>query len=219
MNHSIKLNADTIFAGCWHLDHKQDFVWAKRGFKSPEDHADFICKDIADYYRDHPYAKLVFLGDGFLNSTPERARAYFARMGIPMYYLFGNHEGPTYQIYRAELELVGFQIGEIYPLDIANVTFLGLQASFSIERQMIVAQHFPLSIWDKSHHGAWMAHSHCHGSFAESLPSFSGCKRLDVGVDVCLKEFGRSYITFAQLKAIMDKKTAHVVDHHNPNTG
>jgi calcineurin-like phosphoesterase family protein len=218
MHKSIKLGPDTIITGCTHLDHKKDFIWKARGFASPEDHANFVCREVADYYTANPHAHMIHLGDGFLNSTPERAKAYFARCGIQTYYIWGNHESPTTLLYNAEVDRIGFKYGEVYPLTLYPVTFLGYQASFSIEGQLIVANHFPLSVWDESHHGAWMIHSHNHHSYPESHADHLDCKRLDCGVDSCLKYFGKPYITFAQLRTIMDRKNTHKVDHHGPET-
>ena len=209
---------DLIILGCSHMDHQQPFVWSARGFDSPESHADWICKEVADWYREHPYGQMIHLGDGFLNSTPERALSYFARWGIPTQYVFGNHEGPTYQLYRAEIERIGFKIGEIYPITVANVTFLGYQATFSVGHQLIFAHHFPQAVWDKSHHGAWHIHSHNHHSYPQSHADYLELKRLDCGVDSCIKYFGKPYITFSQLKTIMDKKKVHQVDHHGSDT-
>lgn len=218
MTKSIKLNADTIIMGCGHVYHQRDFVWKARGFDSVQAHADFIARELADYYTAHPHATMIHLGDGFLNSTPEQAHAFFARCGIRTYYIWGNHEGPTSQLYKTEVARVGFKVGEVYPLTLYPVTYLGYQAAFSIEGQLIIANHFPLSIWDKSHHGSWMIHSHNHHSYPESHADYYGCKRLDCGVDSCLKYFGKPYMTFAQLKAIMDRKNVHKVDHHGPET-
>lgn len=218
MNKAIKLAADTIIVGCTHINHAKSFVFEKRGYPTIQEHDDDICHEIRDYCMGHPTASMIHLGDGFLNSTPEKARAYFARWGIKTYYIWGNHEGPTHQLYQAELARIGFKTGAIYPLDVATVTFLGKQATFYIDKQMIVANHFPLAIWDKSHHGAWHIHSHNHHSFPQSHADYLACKRLDCGVDSCLKYFGKPYMTFAQLKTIMDKKRVHQVDHHDSTT-
>jgi hypothetical protein len=218
MNKTIKLRPDTIFVGCTHCDHDKDFIWGKRGFTSAQEHSNWITREIISYRIDHPEAVMIHLGDGFLNSTSERALSYFHQWGMPIYYIWGNHESPTRPIYQAEVERIGFKIGEVYPITVDNVTFLGTEATFSINKQLIFAHHFPLAIWDKSHHGIWSCHSHCHGSFADSLPNYLGAKRLDCGVDVCKQYFDKPYITFDQLKIIMDSKSAHKVDHHGPET-
>lgn len=214
----IRLPESAIFHGCSHIDHKQPFIWQARGFASIEEHAERIISDIATYARDHPDAVLVYLGDGFLNSTPDRALTWFRRMALPVFYIWGNHEGPTRQLYSAEIARLGIERPEVYPLYIERVCFVGPQATLKVGDQLIYAHHFPAAVWDKSHHGTWHVHSHCHGSFADSLPEYLDAKRLDVGVDVCLKTFGRVLVTAHELKAIMDRKTVHAVDHHNRET-
>lgn len=207
MSHkSIKLNLKTIISGCLHIHHEQPFIWAVRGFDSPQSHADFIIAELARYFSDNPDASFICLGDGFLNSTPEKALSCIKQWRIPTYYIDGNHEGPTSQLRKS--------LGDKFE----NIEFLGPQATFSIEKQLIFAHHFPLAIWDKSHHGVWHIHSHCHGSFKESLPNYLDLKRLDCGVDVCLRNFSKPYLTFEQLKVIMNRKKVHCVDHHNEKT-
>lgn len=219
MSESIKLPTNTIFVGCTHLDHNKEFIWGVRGFTSVEQHNDFIVKEIVEYAKANPSATIVHLGDGFLNSTPERVTEYFRRLELPIYYIWGNHEGPTKQLYKKDIVESGYDYRmEIYPWSIDNVTFLGNQATFSIDKQSIFGHHFPLAVWNKSHHGIWHVHSHNHHTFPESHREYLHAKRLDVGVDSCLKYFSKPYITFSQLKKIMDNKNIHKVDHHGSTT-
>lgn len=219
MNHKpIKLSDNTIFVGCTHIDHVQPFIWQKRGFKSVQEHGDFIIREIATYAKANPGAEMVHLGDGFLNSTPDRARSAFAAMGLKIHYIWGNHESAPSQLYKSLVAQMGFKIGEVYPLELDNVTFHGYEKFFSINNQTIFTSHFPHAVWDKSHHGIWHIHSHCHGSFKESLRGAKNGKRLDVGVDCNIEAFQKPYITFKQLKAIMDWKDISIVDHHNSST-
>lgn len=218
---AIQLPNNAIFTGCTHLDHLREFIWQKRGFASVKEHADFIIREIASYAKDNPGSVLVHLGDGFLNSSADRAYSYFKAMRMPVYYINGNHEGPTYQIYQKGLDALGFKLGGYYPFnapDLPEVTFLGEQAFFQIESQTIFAHHFPSLVWDKMHHGVWHIHSHNHGGLKESAREFLKAKRLDIGVDNTLSWFQKPYITFPQLKEIMDKKQFVSLDHHGENT-
>ena len=222
MNKPIILPKSAIFAGDFHLDHLQPFIWNARGFKSVEEHADFIVSEVASYYKANPDAVMVYLGDGFLNSTVERAIAYFAKLAIPMYYIWGNHEGPTSQIYKKEVyDYFNDDSIQVYPLRPAvarNILFLGREAEFSVDRQRIHASHFAKEVWDKGHHGVWHIFGHSHHSLASGHRQYLEAKKLDIGVDSCIDYFKKPYMTYAQLKDIMDTKKVVPVDHHNRNT-
>jgi hypothetical protein len=74
--------------------------------------------------------------------------------------------------------------------------------------------HYPLAVWNESHHGSWMIHSHSHGSYGAGLPTtLDQGKILDVGWDVFNKP-----VDFFEVKDIMDKKEKIYKDHHNEET-
>ena len=73
--------------------------------------------------------------------------------------------------------------------------------------------HFPLSIWNKAHHGRIHLHGHCHASFQGEG------RILDVGVDNAKKLLGE-YVPFEEswvLDYMKDKKFVRK-SHHNENT-
>ena len=74
------------------------------------------------------------------------------------------------------------------------------------EKQKIIMSHFPFLTWNKSHHGSWSLHGHCHGN----LPDDPHARRIDVGVDC----HNFAPISFHEVKRIMAKKTFKPVDHH-----
>jgi calcineurin-like phosphoesterase family protein len=74
----------------------------------------------------------------------------------------------------------------------------------SINGQHIVMSHYPFACWNKGHHGSWMLHGHSHGSYR------GVGKILDVGWDAV----GARIISFAEVKAIMDKKEQVTLDGH-----
>lgn len=80
------------------------------------------------------------------------------------------------------------------------------QAEIEVEGTKVVLNHFPMLAWNKSHHGAFHIHGHCHGS----LKPDPGARRLDAGVD-CWDYYP---VTFEQVKQVMAKKVFVPIDHH-----
>lgn len=76
----------------------------------------------------------------------------------------------------------------------------------SVQGQRIVLCHYPMEVWNGSHHGSWMLHGHCHGS----LPPRG--KRLDVGLD-SHPDF--RVFSYAEVAAHMAKQKIAIMDHHN----
>ena len=76
----------------------------------------------------------------------------------------------------------------------------------SVGKQKIVLSHFPFLAWNKSHHGSWSLHGHCHGN----LPDDPYALRIDVGVDC----HGFKPVPFDQITELMALKTFKPVDHH-----
>lgn len=60
--------------------------------------------------------------------------------------------------------------------------------------------------WNRSHHGAWMLHGHCYGTFPVDMTQ----KRVDVGVDC----FGYTPIALEELEPIMAQRKFVPIDHH-----
>lgn len=71
----------------------------------------------------------------------------------------------------------------------------------------VVMCHYPFLTWNKSHHGSWNIHGHCHGSL-KAPPT----KRMDVGVDTNPNYAPYSY---QEVKEFMDSQTYKAVDHHD----
>ena len=67
--------------------------------------------------------------------------------------------------------------------------------------QHIVLCHYPLAKWNKSHHGSWNLHGHCHGDMND-FEKDQCALRLDVGTDC----FNYTPISYEQVKAIMKQK-------------
>lgn len=205
-------------SGCSHFNHVPAWhpsLYEIRGFKTIEEHDKWLLGEYAKIPAD---SVLILLGDFALNSTPEAVESIFRQIPCKKYYVFGNHESQVSKYYK---KLVAERLGEenrnieIYPLtdEKSNLTFIGSYAEVILNKQFCVLSHFPLAIWNQSHHGALNLHSHNHGTFEESLPNYPYFKRLDCGVDVF-----NGPISFDKVKEIMLKKKIKQLDHHNEST-
>lgn len=47
----------------------------------------------------------------------------------------------------------------------------------TVQEQKIILFHYPMVVWNRSHHGSWALHGHCHGT----LPTNRNALSLDVG--------------------------------------
>lgn len=74
-----------------------------------------------------------------------------------------------------------------------------------VQGQPVVLCHYPMEVWNGSHHGSWMLHGHCHGS----LPPRG--KRLDVGID---NHPDFRVWTWPEICAHMAQQKIEVMDHH-----
>lgn len=71
----------------------------------------------------------------------------------------------------------------------------------------VVMCHYPFLTWNKSHHGSWNLHGHCHGSLQAAETT-----RMDVGIDTTQDYAPYS---FAEVEAFMKKRAYKPVDHHH----
>jgi calcineurin-like phosphoesterase family protein len=74
-----------------------------------------------------------------------------------------------------------------------------------VQGQPVVMCHYPMEVWNGSHHGSWMLHGHCHGSLAPRG------KRLDVGID---NHPDFQVWTWPEICEHMAKQPVAVMDHH-----
>lgn len=83
--------------------------------------------------------------------------------------------------------------------------------------QKIVLCHYPMTAWNREHHGAWMLFGHCHNSMD---PDAIHGKSMDVGLDALWENYGLFRpISFAELKGIMDNKHIEPLDGHKKRKG
>ena len=200
-----------FFSGCLHIFHKREFIWKDRGYESIAAHTNGVLDTINQAVG--PDDVLFLLGDTFLNIPSEIHCMNFLNQIIcqNVYILLGNHNAGIAKLAQGKWGDGG---REFYPVKLTDGKYLyGHYIEAEIDKKHCVLSHFPHYIWNKSHHGSYNIHSHCHGSFPLSLPDDTSARRLDVGWDVFKKP-----VSFTEIRNIMNKKETQILDHHNSTT-
>lgn len=134
-----------------HLGHERvlDEDFDNRPFKNIKEHDSIILKNLVDTL--DPKDSLYILGDTFFYSKKDwyKAEEFLKTLQGAcnnLYFIKGNHDyGETTDLY----EKYG--------------TYLGQQSMITIAKQKWVLNHFPLRVWEESHHGSLHAWGHMHG--------------------------------------------------------
>ena len=193
-----------------HLGHQRDFVYGARGFADVKSHDDAVIESFNAVAR--PNDILWILGDLCLNTTVEQFEAYLARINCQnIYTIWGNHNNPHEKnIYRKQLDRCGISPNdEVYPFKYKNLTYWGAYKEVALAGQFAVLFHYPIYVWNEMSHGAWMLCGHSHYGCDFSKADNLNAKILDVGWDGHLGPW-----SLEEIKAVMEKKTIPVVDHH-----
>lgn len=221
MNKKLKFRHSPLrkvwFSSDWHIYHDPRWpipLWQKRGFESVAAHTEQAKNKLNELIA--PDDILIYLGDGFLNSTPDKTKEFLNSILCKnVYYIWGNHESSTIRIYEEELkkQFPSIQNVEIYPLRYKNVIFCGDKLDIIVNNQLIYCSHFPQRVWDKSHKGSWSLSGHSHLSDPERRPEHPHHKAMDVGWDYKLAPWN-----FDEISDIMSIRDIVQLDHHNETT-
>lgn len=129
------------------------------------------------------------LGDFSFGSVSESI-AVAKRLNGNKYLVWGNHD-------KALRKSKEFLDQWIWTKDLAEIEVEGIK---------VVLCHYPMLSWNRSHHGSFHLHGHCHGS----LKADPGALRVDVGVDC----WDYRPASFEEIKKVMATKAFVPVDHH-----
>lgn len=185
---SVRNRAMSVyFTSDHHFGHKNIIKYCNRPFNNIDEMNEALIARWNDVVtsKDEVYV----LGDvAFMQ--PEIVDGILARLTGKKYLIRGNHDKQSM-------------------MDVYSKRFLWVKDYYEIswQGQRIVLSHFPFLTWNKSHHGSWHLHGHCHGS----LPDDPRVRRLDVGVDC----HGYAPISFEKVKELMSKKVFKPIDHHD----
>ena len=174
-----------FFTSDTHWGHSRVIQYSNRPFANIDEMDEQLIKNWNSKVQ--PNDTVYHLGD-FAFHREDQIFKILSRLNGKIHLIVGNHDK---QIIKNSQLQKQFQ-------SISNYCEL------KIDNQFIVMCHYPMLSWNKSHHGSWMLHGHCHGSIQHP---WNG-KLLDVGTDP-MKYFP---ISFDKLIPIMASK--QFVNHH-----
>lgn len=204
---------------------------ATRDFDTVEEMNAAILKGINDTVKADDI--LFFLGDWSFKNIDQ---VWDLRKQINcknIHFIFGNHdekivENRSYEIgpegFYDYIRLYGHQYPDGLTTPLEGNMHVNLQGLFtstdyykeiSVDGQRICMSHYSMRVWNKSHHSSWMLYGHSHST----LEGTSYGKSMDVGIDNAFKVLGEYRpFSFQEIRTIMNKREALVVDHHNSST-
>jgi calcineurin-like phosphoesterase family protein len=176
-----------FFTSDTHYGHKNIISFCNR----PYDDIREMREDLIRRWNDvvEPGDLVYHLGD-FAFCDAKEAADIARRLNGQKYLIWGNHDKSL----RKSKE---FMDQWVWAKDFAEI---------EVEGTKVVLCHFPMLAWNKSHHGSFHLHGHCHGT----LKPDPGARRLDAGVDV----WDYYPIPFQQVAAEMAKKVFVPIDGH-----
>ena len=209
-----------VFLSDLHIGHDREFLWKPRGFKTVQEHDDFIFKNWNEHIDDNT---IVFnLGDAtFMDADSEKFERLSKMECKEHYLLWGNHCSGQMSAYKKSKDLMGYSKDlEVYPLKHNNVTFVGNDMCVRFGKKIeIHLSHFAKRIWDHVGYGAIHLSGHSHSNDPERLIEHKKGKCMDVGVENSIRYNGNIFFTLDEILNIMETKERDVKDHHNNQVG
>jgi calcineurin-like phosphoesterase family protein len=186
----------TFFTSDTHFSHTNVIKYCKRPFQDSTEMDETM---IANWNAKVSPTDLVYhLGD-FVFSDENYAEKILKRLNGRKILVYGNHDKviKRNQNVQAQFEKC---------VDYLEIVIQDKDAG-PRGHQPITLCHFPMLVWNKSRHGAWMLHGHSHGSLTYPFEA----KILDVGVD----SHDYSPISYNEVKQIMKQKSFTSINHHD----
>lgn len=183
------------FTSDLHFFHKNILKFTNRPVSSVEEMHDTIINNWNAVVQ--PTDIVYHLGD--LNfSKPHSVIPLLERLNGEIQLLQGNHDSDNAQATYRKLP---------------NVTRAQCSPYLELKEQgqKIILCHYPIAAWRNNHHGSWHLFGHCHGSYHPEG------KTMDASIDAAWNNYGKFRpLSFDEIKEIMDTKSIHVVDRHEP---
>lgn len=176
-----------------HFGHRNIIKYCKRPFVSVDEMDEAIIRNCNKVVPHN--GTLIIVGDFSFHKDKRRTNQIIYAIKGTKYIVLGNHDE-----YLDQEQLSKFAGA----YDYLEVEVRDKDTPRG--KQLIVMMHYPFRTWNKSHHGSWSLHGHCHGS----LPDDPNLLSIDVGVDC----HNYTPISYYQIKDLMKKKIFKPIDHH-----
>jgi calcineurin-like phosphoesterase family protein len=160
-----------------HFGHKQEFIYAKRGYASPEamntDMINTINKVVGEN------GILLHLGDFCLNTDRDAYINILRQLRIKeLWMIWGNHNNPIQRSYGGTRQQVAAYHGDLL------IRYWDDYLTMRHGKRMYVCFHYPIGVWNGMSQGAMHLCGHSHGNYSLSTPENKTHKILDMGWDV-----------------------------------
>lgn len=154
---------DTWFCSDLHLNHKNILKFQpNRLFETLEEHDNTLIDNWNRVVKKHD--SVWFLGD-FAFCSQTKALEYIDRLNGHIYFIKGNHDMKV-------VKNINFR-NRLNVLD----NYFELKGFHKLP---IVLSHYPFQSWNRSFHGSYHFHGHCHGGLDTASLDMN---RRDVGID------------------------------------
>ena len=194
---------NVYFASDFHIGHQNVIKFDSRPF---EDLQDMHNKLIENWNSVVGENDLVFYLGDFSFKDRGSGKWFRDQLNGKIHFIMGNHD---------RMRIVGhLGFDKIYGDDTAlgGATIEIKDDDANRGYQTIVLCHYPILSWNKSHHGSWHIHGHCHQSLAKN-PEMEWYYKRKV-IDAGINGLGYTPISYTELKKIMNDKVISPVDHH-----
>lgn len=178
-----------FFTSDTHFGHENVIKYSNRPFNNKDEMDRAMIENWNS--RVGPNDLVYHLGDVFFHKE-DRALSIIKQLNGQKFLVYGNHDKT---IKRSEALKSQF----VQTCDYHEI---------SIEGQDIVLCHYPMLTWNKSSHGSWHLHGHCHHNLKYPFKM----KILDVGVDG--PEYNYSPLSFNDVSKRLKSIEPEFPDHH-----
>jgi calcineurin-like phosphoesterase family protein len=184
-----------FFTSDTHFDHANVIKYSNRPYKDVDEMNNMLINNWNSVVS--PNDTVYHLGDVSFGSA-ERTDKIFNRLNGDIKLCYGNHDKLIKK--TKTLQDRFSEIRDYYEIKVQTRNG---------GSNMIVLCHFPMVVWNRSHHGSWMLHGHCHGNLKYPMKA----RIMDVGVDPC------NYFPISQpeVEQRLNKVIPDILDHHGSN--